>query len=48
MDLKRTPKWTKRHTQIAKRVEMDMKTGPKWIVYTSYSEYMKKLHGKTA
>ena len=48
MDLKRTPEWTERHTQIAKMVEMDMKAGPKWIVYPSYSEYMKKLHGKVA
>ena len=48
MDLKRKPEWTERHTQIAKMVEMDMKAGPEWIVYPSYSEYMKKLHGRTA
>lgn len=48
MDLKRTPEWTERHTQIAKMVEIDTNAGPKWIVYPSYSEYMKKLHGKTA
>ncbi len=48
MDMKRTPEWTKRYTQIAKMIKMDMDAGPKWIVYPSYDEYMKKLHGETA
>ena len=48
MDMKRTPEWTERHTQIAKRIKMDMDAGPKWITYSSYGEYMKKLHSKTA
>lgn len=41
------PTWATKHTKIAKKLEKHLEEAkPK--VYTSYSNYMKKLHAKTS